>query len=297
VRPGVDAAFAAIVMCALEREPDLRWASARAMRDALAGYLAGRPAETAATRVLVPEDLGAGAEPDSESLPPDAIIPDPVTPPPPPSVPAAARTVVSARRAPSRRSNALPLAAGAVLALVVLGVSGLIFIRSTRKSAEGPSAPPPVAPTAVNQPAPEPTALPLAPSPAPVTAPTVAPVSAPTAAPEPAATAIRLIRPTRPPDPPPPAPRKPVTPPERLTPDPPFAGAPPAGCSGAAVTVGFAVDPDGNVVAPRLFPSDAAPECGRFVMDALSRWKWRPAVDATGAPVLSTRLVASVQLP
>ena len=123
MRPGVDPAFDAIVMCALEREPDRRWASARAMRDALAGYLAGRPAETAATRVLVPEDLGAGAEPDSESLPPDAIIPDPVTPPPPPSVPAAARTVVSARRAPSRRSNVLPLAAGAVLALVVLGVS------------------------------------------------------------------------------------------------------------------------------------------------------------------------------
>ena len=88
-----------------------------------------------------------------------------------------------------------------------------------------------------------------------------------------------------------------MTLPERLTPDPPFAGAPPAGCSGAAVTVGFAVDPDGNVVAPRLFPSDAAPECGRFVMDALPRWKWRPAVDAAGAPVLSARLVVYVQLP
>jgi hypothetical protein len=88
-----------------------------------------------------------------------------------------------------------------------------------------------------------------------------------------------------------------VTLPERLTPDPPFAGAVPAGCSGTAVTVGFAVDPDGNVVSSRLLPSDALPECGRFVMDALPRWKWRPAVDASGAPILSARLVAYVQLP
>ena len=61
-----------------------------------------------------------------------------------------------------------------------------------------------------------------------------------------------------------------MTLPERLTPDPPFAAGPPVGCSGAAVTVGFAVDPDGNVFAPRLFPSDAPPECGRFVMDDLN---------------------------
>ena len=181
VRPGVDAAFAAIVMCALEREPDRRWASARAMRDALAGYLAGRAAETAgtaATRVLVPGTFEAGVEPAPESLPIEAVVPDPATPPPPPSpaVRAASRTVVSARRTPSRRSNVLPLAAGVVLLLVVLGVSGLAFIRSTRKSAEAPSAPRAATPAAVPQPAPEPTALPLAPTP--VTDPTTAPTSA-----------------------------------------------------------------------------------------------------------------------
>ncbi len=145
-----------------------------------------------------------------------------------------------------------------------------------------------------SQPTPEPLALP--PVPTPVTTPT-APESAPTAAPEPTAATLRVLRPTRPPDPAPPPVRRPVTLPERLTPDPPFAGAPPGGCSGAAVTVGFAIDPDGHVVSPRLFPSDAAPECGRFVLDALPRWQWRPAVDAAGAPVLSARLVVYVQLP
>jgi serine/threonine-protein kinase len=297
VLPAVDADFAAIVMCALEREPDRRWASAREMRDALAAYLAGRPAETTATRVLVPGTIEAGVEPAPGSLPFEAVAVEPPPPPPPPSpaVRAASRTVVSARRTPSRRSSVLPLAAGVVLLLIVVGVSGLAFIRSTRKSAEEPSMPRAATPGAVPQPPPGPTAVP--PAPTPVTAPTAAPASVPTAAPEPTATTIRVIRPTRPPDPAPPAPRKPVTLPERLTPDPPFAGAPPGGCSGAAVTVGFAVDPDGNVVAPRLFPSDAPPECGRFVMDALSRWKWRPAVDAAGAPAFSARLVVYVQLP
>ena len=132
---------------------------------------------------------------------------------------------------------------------------------------------------------------------APVPTPATDPALAPKAAPEPTATTIRVIRPTRPPDPTSPAPRRPVTIPERLTPDPPLAGAVPAGCSGAAITVGFAIDPEGNVVAPRLFPSDAPPECGRFVLDSLPRWKWRPAVDTAGAPVLSARLVVYVQLP
>ena len=292
---GVDPAFAAIVMRALEREPDRRWTSARAMRDALAAYLAGQPAETAATRILAPGAFEAGVEATPESLPLDAIVLDSVTLPPPPSpaVLAAARTVVSARRAPSRRSNALPLATGVVLLLVGLGISGLAFIWNTRKPAGSASAPLPAALSPGPRTSAEPTAPPQAPVPTPNTSAT--PTS--TTAPEPTATTIRVIRPTRPPDPAPPAPRKPVTVPERLTPDPPFAGTPPAGCSGAAVTVGFAVDPTGHVAAPRLFPSDAAPECGRFVMDALPRWKWRPAVDAAGAPVLSARLVVYVQLP
>ena len=94
-----------------------------------------------------------------------------------------------------------------------------------------------------------------------------------------------------------PAPRRPVTQPERLTPEPPFGGAPPDGCSGVAVTLSFSIDAVGNVVAPKLLQTGAPPECGRFVLDALPRWKWRPAADAAGAPVPSGRLSAYVQLP
>ena len=272
-KPGIDPDFAAIVMRALEREPDGRWPSARAMRDALVNYLAGRSTEVAVTRLLEAEEVQEGEKPAPESRSPDVTVLGPT--PPPPAVRAAADTAISPRRT-SHRPKPHLLAAGVVVLLVVLGVTGIVFLKPLRKGAEEPSAPRPAAPSATPQPT---------------------PASAPTPAPLPSAATLRALRPTRPPDPAPPAPHRPVTLPERLTPEPPFAGAPPAGCAGAAVTVGFAVDPDGNVVAPRLFPSDAAPDCGRFVMDALPRWKWRPAIDVSGAPVPSARLVVYVQLP
>lgn len=61
--------------------------------------------------------------------------------------------------------------------------------------------------------------------------------------------------------------------------------------------IGFAVDETGRITAPRLFPSEAPSECGRFVLDALPAWKWRPAVDASGVPVTSARLIVEIQLP
>jgi hypothetical protein len=63
------------------------------------------------------------------------------------------------------------------------------------------------------------------------------------------------------------------------------------------VRVGIAVDESGKITAPRLFPSKEPPECGRFVLDALPDWKWRPATDASGAPVASARLIVEIQLP
>ncbi len=293
-RPGIDPDFAAIVMRALEREPSQRWPSARAMRDALAAFLAGKPTETGATRILEAEELRKGEEPAPEASAPSApALPGTSASPRPArgATPPARPVATSALSAPSRRSAVVPLAAGFVILLFAVIGTSLVVLRTGRKPSEAPTASPPAATPVSSPPTPVPAAFPPSPTPS------TAPEPAPTAAPEPTAPTLRVLRPTRPPDPAPPAPRKPATLPERLTPEPPFAGAPPAGCSGAAVTVGFAVDPDGNVVAARLFPSEAAPECGRFVLDTLPRWKWRPAVDAAGAPVLSARLVVYVQLP
>ncbi|MBK6405925.1 MAG: protein kinase [Holophagales bacterium] len=274
-RPGVDPGFAGIVMRALEREPDRRFPSARSMRG----------------------EVQDGAAPAPPPMSPDPTVLGPV----PPQVPAHADTqaprvvATSVLSAPSRRSYVVPMAAVFVILLFAVAGTGLVVLRTGGKPAEKPSAPRPTALPTHAQPEAAPTALP--PSPTLVTTPATPPESAPAAVPEPTAATLRVLRPTRSPDPTSPPVRRAVTLPERLTPDPPFAGATPGGCSGAAVTVGFAIDPDGNVVAPRLFPSDAPPECGRFVMEALPRWKWRPAVDAAGAPALSARLMVYVQLP
>ena len=287
---GSRSGFRRIVMRALEREPEERWASARAMRDALDAYLAGRPADTEATRILGSGGQRDGVAPAQEAPRTGPTVLGSVAPP------ILALEVAQPERAgatsvpdtPARRFHLVALAAGLVIVLFAVGGTGLVLFRTGRKPPQEPPSPRPAALPTRSEPTPEPFALP--PVPTPMTAPT-APESAPTAA------TLRVLRPTRPPDPVPPPVRRPVTLPERLTPDPPFVGSPPAGCSGAAVTVGFAIDEDGNVVSPRLFPSDAAPECGRFVLDSLPRWQWRPAVDAAGAPVLSARLVVYVQLP
>jgi hypothetical protein len=63
------------------------------------------------------------------------------------------------------------------------------------------------------------------------------------------------------------------------------------------MTLRFAVDPEGNIVSPRSDSTDVPPDCNRYVLDALSRWKWMPARDATGEPVLSPRLSVLVRLP
>ncbi|MBK9089619.1 MAG: serine/threonine protein kinase [Holophagales bacterium] len=223
-RPGADPAFAGIVMRALEREPEGRWDSARAMRDALDAYLAGRPADTEATRVLGSGRLGGGVAPPPP--PPDPTVLGTIAPPLPeregtqPARPVA----TSALGAPSRRSHAVPLAAVFVILLFAVGGTGLVLFQTGRKPAEEPRSLRPAALPTRSQPTPEPLALP--PGPTPMKAPT-APESAPTAAPEPTAAALRVLRPTRPPEPAPPPVRRPVTLPERLTPDPPFVGAPP----------------------------------------------------------------------
>lgn len=292
VLPAVDPGFAAIVMRALERDPALRWESARAMGDAFADFLAARPAGSG--RLRVPQSSAApeaesGPVPDTPSeatrLGPAGQVDVPlVTPPPEPP-----------RAGPSRRprrTGVLGLAGAVVGLIVLLGVVTLLVGPGRGPGADlagtapAPRSSPPSPTPTVAADAERPEAGVAAAGETPTVVPTVEPPY--------------VARPRRwPPEPAPEPPpiRRAVTPPERLTPEPPFAGPPPAGCSGATVTVGIAVDESGRITAPRLFPSGAPPECGRFVLEALPEWRWRPAADAAGAPVASARLVVSIQLP
>ena len=296
VFPSVDPAFAAIVMRALERDAALRWKSARAMGDAFDDFLAGKPAGSG--RLRVPQASVSPQSAETVMAPAEASeatrlgpagqvgVPVSTSTPEPPS---------STRGRRPRRLGVLGLA-GAVVGLVVLlgVVTLLVGPGRDREPAPSRTAPSPrLAPTAPAAAAPTPAVAEQ-----PVAEPPEAhatPTAAPNAESVPAAPSRRRA-PAEPLPEPPPI-RRPATTPERLDPEPPFAGPPPAGCSGARVTVGFAVDETGRITAPRLFPSEAPPECGRFVLDALPAWKWRPAVDASGVPVASARLIVEIQLP
>jgi len=296
--PGVDPLFAAIVMRALRRTPDERWESAAAMRDAFAAYLEAHRNERPPRRAGLPDALHGGPiAPDAAAGDATRLGPAPGATDRGPHVPAPTvlseprgrRPITSALGAPSRRSQVLTFAAGFVVVLVVLGAAGL-YLRTrpgVPESAGGPPAAPRARPTPTAA-ASVPSAVPAAPV---EKAPAATPV--PTSAPTP----TRAERPARRPDPAPPAPRRAVTAPERIEAEPPFAGAPPAGCSGVSVTIGLAVDAAGSIVAPRLYPTGAPAECGRFVLEALPRWRWRPALDASGAPILSARFAVVVRLP
>ena len=294
VLPAADPGFASIVMRALERDPSTRWESARAMGDAFGDYLSGKPVASDRLRsphAIVATDHFAAADERLEETRLDTAGQDavpvvsPTWEPPPLATPG--------RR---RRRIGVPGRVGAVMGLVVLlwVVTLLVGPRRDRETAPSgpapstratPSAPAPTVPTStVAEPL-------LSEAPGARAMPTAVPATetAPAARPRRQAPAEAL------PEPPPT--RRAVTKPERLDAEPPFAGPPPAGCSGARVTVGFAVDETGRITAPRLFPSEAPPECGRFVLDALPAWKWKPALDASGAPVPSARLLVEVQLP
>jgi serine/threonine-protein kinase len=290
VRRDVEPAFASIVMRALARDPARRWESARAMREALAAFLAGGPGETATTRVFPPEARRANAEADPRELPPDATVFGAFVPPADPaSVATVARPPASpVPGSPSRRLFT-PVGAGVLVLLLAAAGTTLVVLRPGAWFGRETAAPPPRPVPAESRPAPVPTDPPPLPT----------PVATATPAPEPAVPMEppTRARATRPAGAEPFVPPRPVTRPERLTPEPPFPGPPPEGCSGAGVRVGFGVDPEGNVVSPRLFPSDSPPECGRYVLEALPLWKWRPAVDVSGRPVTSARLVVVVQLP
>ncbi len=296
VLPAVDPGFAAIVMRALERDPSARWESAGAMGDAFADFLAGKPAGSG--RLQIPRSSAAPRALEPPTTPDDFSEATRLGPAVQADVPVPAPTPEPPVASPSRRPHRLGVLglAGAVVGLIVLlGVVTLLLgPRGDRETDRAGSAPSPRSTPSAPARA---VATPAAAEPPVLEAPPVreSPTTVPTAESTPAARPRRQA-PAEPLREPPPI-RRPVTTPERLTPEPPFAGPPPAGCSGAIVRIGLAVDGSGKVMAPRLFPSEAPLECGRFVLDALPEWRWRPAVDAAGAPVPSARFAVEIQLP
>ncbi len=292
VLPAADPGFTAIVMRALERDPAHRWESARAMGDAFADYLDGKHIASGRLRAsqaaVGPESPAAGSaagEPsEATRLGPASQV----------DVPLAASTPAPPSAKPRRRARRLGVLglAGAVVGLIVLlgVVTLLVGPRGDREAARASGTAPSPRPT-LAVPTPAAAERPAAEAEAPRAIPTAVPAA------EPAPTARPRRQAPAEPLPEPPPIRRPATIPERLDPEPPFAGPPPAGCSGAIVRVGLAVDESGRITAPRLFPSKELPECGRFVLDALPGWKWRPATDASGAPVPSARLIVEIQLP
>ena len=298
-RPGIDPAFAAIVMRALERQPARRWESARTMREAVEGFLAGRPSETRETVVLLPGRDEPAAAVEAGDAPTDATVlgaagatSGPVAQA---SIPTVVRPPLPAPRERRPRPAALVAAALGVVAVVSgAGVTGLVLVRKAREGellSREPAPHPRPTPDL-----PTPATPPAATPPAVVAEPTVTgTLAAPTPEPTPTVAPLRVVlRPTLPPEPPV---RRAVTRPEPFAPEPPFTGGPPEGCSGVEVRLSFAVDAEGSLVAPRLISPGTPADCSRYVLEALPRWKWRPAVDATGAPVASPRLSAIVQLP
>ena len=296
VLPAADPGFTAIVMRALERDPALRWASARAMEDAFDGFLAGKPAGSG--RLRVPQAAGTPQPAETATAPGETSEATRLGPAGQIGVPISLSSPAPPAERPRRRPRRLGVLglAGAVVGLIVLlGIVTLLDAprRDRERDPSRPAPSPQSTPSAPAAAAPTPavTEQPVVETPDVRATPTAAPIagSAPSAP-------SRRRAPAEPLPEPPPI-RRPVNTPDRLDPEPPFAGPPPAACAGARVRIGFAVDETGRITAPRLFPSEAPSECGRFVLDALPAWKWRPAVDASGVPVTSARLIVEIQLP
>jgi TonB family protein len=305
--PGVDPMLEEILMRALEREPEDRYADAAEFCSALEEFLANAPHADQpipipggedATLVLTPTRGGrpgagrtptwsrrpsgatparplSGAAPGPPALPPAIPTPAPV-PPPLESTPAG----------PSRR----PLAIGAVL-LAALALAAVLY--STRRA--GPTQPAASAPRATSRPT-------QIPTPAPPTAP---PTELPTALPTAAPTRVFTRAPTPPPKRPTAAPvvqNAPLTPapasvfPARAAKFPPEAiQAPPLELPAALVakhrgeSIGLivTVGEDGTVKKATVI-SEVCPECDKAALEAVRKYRFKPARDAEGRPVEAT---------
>ena len=306
VLPGIDPFLEEIVMRSLEKDPSQRFVDAADFCAALEEFLAGAPASPQpvpmpggddATLVLTPtrgSRSGSMRTPTLSRRPsgatasrgPSAASPTAEPPPPPvPSVP---------QRPPTAARKRLPLVLGAIGAAVVALAAILL---ATRRRAPEPASLPASPPAAVAQPtAAAPAAIPTeVPTDLPTPAPAVEePTPPPTPLPAPArksasssanrrtattpASAPANLMPARAARIPPEAVQ---TVPLELAPD--IAAKHRGESVGLIVTVGE----DGTVKKANVI-SEVCPECDRAALDAIRKFKFKPARDAEGRPVEAT---------
>jgi eukaryotic-like serine/threonine-protein kinase len=298
-----------IVHRSLERSREVRYASAAEMRDDLEAFLAevhpkttrSRPSSAERPAVVsptAPTVAPVPAPPLSRPVPeirPESSVkwtPSPATlaavasilsePGPAPPVPAAAPTL-----APRRPAWLWPTAAAGVLALCALA-AGAYLLTHARTSKVVPEPGPAITPVA---PPPAPTAAPVrveVPTPAALlTVPTPLPAAAATAAPavaRPAREIARAAAPVRT-APPPPISRRAMTKPDveeevkiALSPD------QERECGGQVVGISVVIGEDGGLKSRHVI-SPVSPACDALALEALSRYRFRPARDERGQPI------------
>jgi eukaryotic-like serine/threonine-protein kinase len=302
-RPEIHPMLAEIVMRALERDPEQRFADAVSMRDELEDFVTDvtpprtrisvltRLAEDVTPRQTLTPALpasgaadasGAGVEPAGGAAP---LPPSPVPPPVAAALPPPAARL--------RRLGWIALAA-AVAALV----AAVALVRRPRAATDAPKVPTP--PAAARE---RPSPLAAAPvlSPATTAAPTAEPQETNAPRPtRPAAVATRpprraAVLPTRAPSPAPtfapteapiavPQPGK-RTPPEILEQSP-LLLSPDVAAAHHSQSIGMLaiVGADGKLKSARII-SSVCPECDRAALEAVRRFRFRAAADAKGNPI------------
>ena len=315
-REGIHPEFERIVHRSLERSRDARYANAAEMRDDVESFLADvYPRTTRARRATSESSISA--------LRPGQVAPPEPAPPPEarPAVPPAAPTPAPAP-VPQSKNPAwlMPFAAALVLTLLA---GGWLLLRGsaprpapvatptravapTRAPAAAATAAPTLAPATSPAVAPTlaPTSVPtLAPTRVPVLIPTVAPLpiptapaptraptSAPQAKPTPLPTPTRIPRPREAPTPAATAAqansaRHAKTPPDvleealiSLT------SSQALECGGKVVGVSVVVGEDGRLLRKHVISPDSA-TCNAIALEAVSRNRYKPALDERGKPV------------
>jgi TonB family protein len=313
--PGVDPTLEEIVMRALEREPEDRFVDAADFRDALEQLLADAPLVDQpipipggedATLVLTPtrgSRSGGGRTPTWSSRRPSGATasrrPSGATPTPP-AVPPETAAPAPAAPVPQPKRSGTPIAIGAVL-VAALVLAAVLFL--TRRPASTEPAPAAAQPTAAPATAPTPAPPTTIPTEVPTAPPTAVPTEVPTPEPTPS---VALAKEGKP------APRKATAPPpsRKRAPTPAPASAfpgraarfPPEFVQGApldlapeiaakhrgeSIGLSVTVGEDG-VVKRATVISEVCPECDRAALEAVKKFRFKPARDAGGHPVEAT---------